>query len=153
VSLFEAFALYRYLANQKFIPIVINLKFLVVAVATTLLFLCSAFTYEDMNTNEPPQVELGISPAELQVYGSISLFFPDFDFDANCQIRSYQVVRVSRRADPVILKNTGSNFNSAVQRIIAQAKFGDTYFFEDIQATCPGDDGYRPIPSIVVKVR
>ena len=76
----------------------------------------------------------------------------NFDFDAKCEIMGYRVVRVPRRQDPVPATNRGGPFGGDARSIIDQAKAGDTYYFEDVKAKCPGDASGREINQLVFKI-
>lgn len=75
-----------------------------------------------------------------------------FDFDAKCEIMGYRVVRVPRRQDPMPATNRGGLYNGEARSVVDQAKAGDTYFFEDVKAKCPGDASGREINSLVFKI-
>ena len=66
-----------------------------------------------------------------------------FDFDAKCQITEFRLVRVAPRQDPEIKLNQGGRFVGEVAGLIAKAKPGDRYIFEEIKARCPGDQAAR----------
>lgn len=76
----------------------------------------------------------------------------NFDFDARCEILGFQVVRVPRRQDPQIESNKGGGYNAGARSIIDQAKAGDTYYFENVKAKCPGDQAGRDINQLVFKI-
>jgi gliding motility-associated protein GldM len=76
----------------------------------------------------------------------------NFDFDARCNIQSYVLLRVPRRDDIQQANVTGA-FNSEAQRLVAQAKPGDSYQFQNVKARCPGDIAGRVINSMSFVVR
>lgn len=75
-----------------------------------------------------------------------------FDFDAKCEIMGYRVVRVPRRQDPMPATNRGGPFGGDARGVVDQAKAGDTYYFEDVKAKCPGDASGREINQLVFKI-
>lgn len=77
----------------------------------------------------------------------------NFDFDATCQIQSYELTRVPNRADPVTERSTSARFGGRVMTLVEMAKPGDTYYIDDIKARCPGDGAGRPIGSLVFKIK
>jgi gliding motility-associated protein GldM len=76
----------------------------------------------------------------------------NFDFDARCNIQSYVLLRVPRR-DDIQQANVSGAFNSEAQRLVAQAKPGDSYQFQNVKARCPGDIAGRVINSMSFVVR
>ena len=77
----------------------------------------------------------------------------NFDFDARCNIQGFKLVRVPKRQDPITVVNPGGSFNAESQRIVRAASPGDTYYFQDIKARCPGDNAGRKINSMVFTIR
>jgi gliding motility-associated protein GldM len=77
-----------------------------------------------------------------------------FDFDAKCEIVGYTLVRVPRRQDPQLEPNKGSAYGASVRGLVDQAKAGDTYYFENVKAKCPGDPASvsREINQLVFKI-
>ncbi len=77
----------------------------------------------------------------------------NFDFDAKCQIQGFRLVRVPKRQDAVEALNSGGSYKSQAQRLINQAKPGDTFYFMDVKARCPGDSSGRKINSLVFNIK
>ncbi len=76
-----------------------------------------------------------------------------FDFDAKCKIQGYEVTKVAKRQDPVTSNNAGARYNDKSKRLVTSAKPGDTYYFDNVKAKCPGDPAGRKLPSIVFKIK
>ncbi len=76
----------------------------------------------------------------------------NFDFDAKCQIQGFELVYVAKRQDPVPAINSGGIFAGDAQRLIAKAKPGDYYYFDNVKARCPGDKAGRKINSLVFRI-
>ncbi|WP_235296739.1 type IX secretion system motor protein PorM/GldM [Portibacter marinus] len=93
---------------------------------------------------------MGAGPfkAQIGVYGDLQ----NFDFDAKCNIAGYRVVRVAKRQDPEFSTNPGSNYTAQTQAIIAKAKPGDTYYFENVKCKCPGDPAQRELNTMVFNI-
>lgn len=89
---------------------------------------------------------------EFKAQRGISAVLENFDFDAKCEIMGFQVVRVPRRQDPQPAANRGGPYNGDARGLIDQAKAGDTYYFEDVKAKCPGDAQGRDIGQLVFKI-
>ena len=89
----------------------------------------------------------------FKIHNHLSAVIKHFDFDFKCGIRSFRLVRVTKRNDPIIIENHGAVFSSATLKVINMAKVGDYYFFENIRAKCAGDDLTRRLPAITVKIK
>lgn len=89
----------------------------------------------------------------FKAQGGLIANLRDFDFDARCNIVGYQLTRAARREDPVTEANGGAAFTAAAKRLVDQAKPGDTFFFNDIKAKCPGDAANRSLGSIVISIK
>lgn len=77
----------------------------------------------------------------------------NFDFDARCKIQGFEFTYQKKRSDPVTVINSGERFNAKAKRLVNQAKPGDTYYFENIKARCPGDAAGRKIGTMVFKIK
>jgi len=90
---------------------------------------------------------------EFKAQRGVIPWLEGFDFDAKCRIQGFNLVRVAKRQDPVASNNAGGTFNEKSLRLVRAAKPGDTYYFENVKATCPGDAAGRKINSMVFKIR
>lgn len=90
---------------------------------------------------------------EFKAQRGVIPWLDGFDFDAKCQIQGFNLVRVAKRQDPVSSTNSGGTFNAKSQRLVRAAKPGDTYYFENVRARCPGDAAGRKINSMVFKIK
>lgn len=77
----------------------------------------------------------------------------NFDFDARCDIVGFTMVYVPRRQDPVEVLNGGARFTAQAREQANKAKPGDTYYFNNIRAKCPGDAASRKLNSLVFTIR
>ncbi|MBR9922552.1 MAG: gliding motility protein GldM [Bacteroidetes bacterium] len=77
----------------------------------------------------------------------------NFDFDAKCNIQGFRLVRVPKRQDPIEVVNSGGSYKSEAKRIVGQAKPGDTFYFFDVKARCPGDKAGRKVNSLVFNIK
>ena len=89
---------------------------------------------------------------EFKAQRGLFAVLDNFDFDAKCEILGYQLVRVPRRQDPIMASNKGGSYNAEAKGIVDQAKAGDTYYFENVKAKCPGDVAGRDINQLVFKI-
>lgn len=90
---------------------------------------------------------------EFKAQGGLGAFLDNFDFDAKCAIVGFTLVRVPKRQDAVREANDGARYNGKCRGLIDQAKPGDTYYFEDVKAKCPGDNAGRPINPLVFTIK
>lgn len=77
----------------------------------------------------------------------------NFDFDARCQIAGFTLVYAPPREDLQEAVNPGQAFTGQARAMVSQAKPGDTYYFNNVQAKCPGDNTPRKINPMVFKIR
>ena len=85
---------------------------------------------------------------EFKAQTGLAIVLENCDYDTDCEIVGFTVVRLPRKDDTVELENFGGRFNPAVQKLISQAAPGDRYFFDDIKVKCPGDEASRNINSL-----
>lgn len=90
---------------------------------------------------------------EFKAQPGLIAWLDNFDFDAKCDIQGFKLVRVPKRQDPIEVLNSGGRYSSDSQRIVEQAKPGDTYYFFDVKARCPGDKAGRKINSLVFNIK
>lgn len=76
-----------------------------------------------------------------------------FEFDAKCQIQGFNLVRVAPRQDAQIVTNTGGRFTPQATQLMAQAKPGDRYLFEQIKGRCPGDAAARDLGDMSFQIK
>jgi gliding motility-associated protein GldM len=89
---------------------------------------------------------------EFKAQRGLAAVLDNFDFDARCEIMGYTLVRVPRRQDPQLEGNKAGPYGAAARGLVDQAKAGDTYYFENVKAKCPGDAAGRDINSLVFKI-
>ena len=95
----------------------------------------------------------GMGNGEFKAQQGLIAWLDNFDFDAKCRIQGFTVVRVPKREDPIESINPSGTYNSKSKRIVNAAKPGDTYYFRDVKARCPGDSAGRKINSLVFNIR
>lgn len=95
----------------------------------------------------------GIGNGTFRVQRGIEPRLENFDFNAKCQIQGFVLRYIARREDPVIVTNPGGSFNGQTAALIAKAKPGDTYVFDNVKARCPGDPVGRNINSLSFNIR
>lgn len=77
----------------------------------------------------------------------------NFEFDAKCNIQGFKIVRVAKRQDAQPAVNSGGRYKGKAANLVKLAKPGDTYYFQDIKAKCPGDAAARNIGGMVFNIR
>lgn len=106
-----------------------------------------------------PIAKLGNKPdgemgnGEFKVQKGLIAWLENFDFEARCEIQGFNLVKVSKRADPVEAVNSGGSFDGKAQNLVQSAVPGDTYYFENVKARCPGDPAGRKINSLVFRIK
>ncbi|MFZ4544235.1 MAG: gliding motility protein GldM [Saprospiraceae bacterium] len=90
---------------------------------------------------------------EFKAQQGLVAMLEGFDFDARCDIQSYNVTYVAKRQDPVTYPNQGARYNGNNAGIINRAKPGDVYYFDEVKARCPGDQAGRQINSLVFQIK
>lgn len=90
---------------------------------------------------------------EFKAQNGIAAVMENFDFDAYCDVVSYEVTYLTKRQDPVTVINYGARFNSDVEALVSKAAPGVAYFFDEIKVRCPGDAAARNLGSLVFRIR
>lgn len=94
-----------------------------------------------------------ISPGEFKAQPGVLPVLKAFDFEAKCNVVGFRMVRVAPRADAEPVANRGGKFSADAKRLIAKAKPGDRFFFEDIKCKCPGDPAPRNLGGMNFNIR
>ncbi len=106
-----------------------------------------------------PEARLGrstggsIGSGEFRAQAGLLAILDNFDFDAKCKIDRFEMVYVAPRQDAVPANNQGPVFSGRVRNLISRAKPGDTYYFRDVRAICPGDKRTRKINDMVFNIK
>ena len=90
---------------------------------------------------------------EFKAQQGVIAWLDNFDFEAKCAIQGFKLVRVPKRQDPIEVLNSGGTYSSDAKRIVDQSRPGDTYYFFDVKARCPGDVAGRKINSMVFTIK
>ncbi len=77
----------------------------------------------------------------------------NFDFEAKCQIQGFELTRVPKRQDAQRGVNSGGSYSGKVSNLVAAAKPGDIYYFDNIKARCPGDKAGRKLRPMVWNIK
>ena len=90
---------------------------------------------------------------EFKAQRGIRAILDGFDFDARCDIVGFNMVYVPKREDAVPSNNPGPVYNERSINLRNRARPGDTYYFDNVRAKCPGDPAARKINSMVFTIR
>ena len=94
-----------------------------------------------------------IGNGKFKAMGGIFAMLENFDFDAKCKIQGFELTRQAKRADPVSEINRGATYSASARSLVQKAKPGDTYYFDNVKARCPGDKAGRKINSMIFKIK
>jgi hypothetical protein len=89
----------------------------------------------------------------LHNLGGIAAILENFDYEAKCEVTKYNVTYFGKGKDPVTKSNNGARFNAEISEMVKKGVPGDSYYFEDIKAICPGDETERELGSLIFKVK
>lgn len=71
---------------------------------------------------------------------------------SRCEIMSFQMTYVRQNKEIITLENIGTNFDKKIIDLIQKAKFGDTFYFDNLKMRCPDDDGWPYISSAIYNI-
>jgi GldM C-terminal domain len=95
-----------------------------------------------------------IGNSEFKAQSGISAVMSTGEYGCgSCETMEYKVIYAPTKGDPIERINKGARFTTEVQALINLAKPGDKYYFDGIQARCPGDGIGRDIGSLVFKIQ
>jgi gliding motility-associated protein GldM len=94
-----------------------------------------------------------VGSGEFRAQSGVIAWLDNFDFDARCDITGFELVYVPQRQDAVPVANSGARFGDRATQLVSRARPGDTYFFNNVRARCPGDQATRKINSMVFTIR
>ncbi len=106
-----------------------------------------------------PVIKLGnkrggkISKSEFKTHRGPVPFLENFDFEADCKIMGFELVRVPKRGDARRQLNQGGRYNSSTQTLVNQADHDDTYYFNNLKVKCPGDTAGRELNGLIFNIR
>lgn len=91
----------------------------------------------------------GVFKAQQAVFAELD----NFDFEARCEIVGFTMIYAPPREDLREATNAGGIFTGTALELKNQAKPGDTYYFNNVRAKCPGDRDSRKVNPLVFKIR
>jgi len=93
------------------------------------------------------------TPEALQESKGIFMVLENFDFDAHCEVVSFEVTYLPKAESPVSIMNGGQEWNARVKELLARVKSGDAFFFDNIMCKCPGDAAARNVGGLAFKIK
>jgi hypothetical protein len=110
--------------------------------------------FAQLPSNDPSYKRGGaIGNGTIKAMGQLVAVLENFDFDAKCNIQSFDFTFVAKRQDPVTYPNQGGSFNGNVSGAIGRCKPGDVLYFDNVKGRCPGDNVGRDLNSLVLKIK
>lgn len=106
-----------------------------------------------------PTLKLGRSTGgrmgngEFKAHKGPVALLENFDFEARCNIASFELVRLNRDKEARVSQNTGGKYNPETLALVQQAKVGDTYFFNEMKVRCPGDKVGRSLNGLIFNIQ
>ena len=105
-----------------------------------------------------PVIKLGdlnsgtVPLAHFQAQKGLIPLLENFDFNARCEIRGFELVRI-RKGDAATATNKGGSFGSEARRLMDSAQRGDVFYFDNVKTHCPGDDHDRKMPGLIFTLK
>jgi gliding motility-associated protein GldM len=99
------------------------------------------------------QVDGTLSSSEFKAAVELTAVLENFDYEAKCQVQSYDVTYTRKRQDAVLLKGKGARFSGEVEKVIQQAKPGDQYSFTEVVVRCSGDQSARRVNGLSFRIK
>ena len=94
-----------------------------------------------------------IGAASFKAQLGIMAVLENFDFDARCEIQSFELTKQPKREDPVTKMNQSGKYDGGCLAMVNSGKAGDTFYFDNVKARCPGDIAGRKINPLVFKLQ
>jgi len=80
-----------------------------------------------------------MSKAEFKLQKGLFAVLKNFEFETECQIKTFRLVRVPFRGDARVSLNVGGRYTAETKALVQEAVAKDKFYFEDIKCNCPGD--------------
>lgn len=96
--------------------------------------------------NASDTVQLGKFKAQT----GIRLAFEDTELNGKCELISFQIIHlINGYLNPKAVLNKGPKFGTDASRLMADAKPGDIFIFNDIKIKCPGESNERVLTPLI----
>lgn len=94
-----------------------------------------------------------MSSGEFKLQGGVFSVLENFDFETECPIAEFRLIRIPKRGDAGVVVNRGGRYSSETKALVDRASLGDSYYFENIKCKCPGDTRTRDLGAMVFKIK
>jgi len=106
---------------------------------------------DPMGTLSPTYKPGGIPSGTFKAQGGVIALLENFDFDCKFTVESYELTYAAKRQDLVTVQNSGARYNGASAAMVAKAKPGDVFFYDNTRVRgCDGSN--RKLPSFSYKI-
>lgn len=89
---------------------------------------------------------------EFKAQGGVAAILKDFDFDARFEVIGFELTLAERGQDLQTAVNPGARYTGQAANLVARAKVGSIYYFDNIRAKGP-DGTTRQLPTISFKIK
>ena len=86
-----------------------------------------------------------MSSGEFRLQKGVFPVLENFDFETECKMVGFRLVRVPKRKDATIVINKSGTYTQESKALVQKAVPGDKFYFENIQCKCPGDVSLRDL--------
>jgi len=93
-----------------------------------------------------------MSSGEFKLQKGVFPVLENFEFEAECKIQEFRLVRVPKRNDVTVVMNSGGIYSQQSKATVEKARAGDKYYFENIKCKCPGDIRSRDLGAMLFKI-
>ena len=93
-----------------------------------------------------------MSSGEFKLQKGVFPVLENFDFEAECEIEEFKLVRVPKRGDATVVFNNGGRYSTESKGLVSKARASDKFYFENIKCRCPGDVRSRDLGVMVFKI-
>lgn len=93
-----------------------------------------------------------MSSGEFKLQKGLFAVLENFDFEAECKIKEFRLVRVPKRGDALVSFNEGGIYTTESLGLVSRAARSDKFYFEDIKCSCPGDQRPRDLGLMLFKI-
>lgn len=118
-----------------------------------------SFTYRVKRIPDP-EIRLGnlprrnrISPGLFREQTMLTAICPNVPPAISFKVVSFDVAKKSAGKVVDVLSNNGAHFNDEVRRLMAKAKPGDTFVFENVKAKFDGEQASRPCGDLEFQIK
>ena len=93
-----------------------------------------------------------MSSGEFKLQRAVFPILENFDFETECEIEEFRLVRVPKRGDAIVVYNKGGIYSPESIALVEKARPSDKFYFENIKCKCPGDIRLRDLGVMVFRI-